>query len=425
MKNIIKNLDDNIFPKVIKIKQKYISYKVEDIGLAIAQEMLKKNIKTKIKPGMSIAVGVGSRGIANLLEIIKDVVGLIKECGANPFVIPAMGSHGGATVEGQKRVLASYGITEDNLGVPIKSSMEVIEIAKYKRKVPVYFDKNALGADGIVPINRVKIHTDWHGEIESGLLKMLVIGFGKHKGATEIHSLGMENFHKVIPEVGSIIINKVPVIFGVACIEDAYDQTAEIRVLLPKEFYFQEKDMLKRSKKIMAKIIIPQIDLLIIDEIGKDISGCGLCPNIIGRYRGKQKSDIKAPDIKQVVILRLTKKTHGNANGLGYGDIITKELFDSIDFFSTYTNAITANALSGVKVPLIANSDKEAIGLALSIIKKSASNIKLVRIKNTLRLDEIIVSEAIFKEIKVKNEFFEIEGNVIEKMRFDENGRLI
>ncbi|MBA7573026.1 hypothetical protein ES708_14815 [subsurface metagenome] len=253
---------------------------------------------------------------------------------------------------------------------------------------------------------------------------MLAIGFGKHKGATEVHSLGMKNFHKLIPEVGSIIINKVPVIFGVACIEDAYDQTAEIKVLMPEEFYIQEKDMLKRSKEIMAKINIPQIDLLVIDEIGKDISGDGLDPNIIGRFRGKQKNDVKGPDVKQVVVLRLSKRTHGNANGMGYADIITKELFDSIDFASTYTNAITAGDLFGVKVPLIANSDKEAIGLALSIIKKSAFDVKLVRIKNTLRLSEIIISEAIFKEIKNK-EFFEIGRDVFRKMRFDKNGRLI
>lgn len=422
---IIKNLSNNLFPKVIRIKQKFNSYKVKDINSAIAQEMLKKNVKSKIKPGMSIAVGVGSRGIENLYEIVKNVVDTIKGYGANPFIVPAMGSHGRATSEGQREILASYGITEENLGVPVKSSMEVVEIARCKGIVPIYFDKIAFHADGIIPINRVKIHTDWRGEVESGLLKMLVIGFGKHKGATEVHYLGMENFHKLIPEIGSIIINKVPVIFGVACIEDAYDQTAEIKVLMPEKFYIQEKDMLKRSKEIMAKINIPQIDVLVIDEIGKDISGDGLDPNIIGRFRGKQKNDVKGPNVKQVVVLRLSKRTHGNANGMGYADIITKELSDSIDFVSTYTNSITAGDLFGVKVPLIANSDKEAIGLALSIIKKSASNIKLVRIKNTLRLDEIIVSEAIFKEIKDKNEFFEIEGNVIEKMRFDENGRLI
>lgn len=422
---IIENLDDNLFPKIVKIKQKFNSYKVEDISSAIAQEMLKKNVKSKIKPGMSIAVGVGSRGIANLLEIVKNVINVIKKCGANPFIIPAMGSHGGATAEGQKEILASYGITEDNLGVPIKSSMEVIEIAKYKGKVPIYFDKNAFSADGIIPINRVKIHTDWRGEVESGLLKMLAIGFGKHKGATEIHSLGMENFHKVIPEVGSIIVNEVPVIFGVACIEDAYDQTAEIKVLMPKEFYIQEKNMLKRSKEIMAKINIPQIDVLVIDEIGKDISGDGLDPNIIGRFRGKQKNDIKGPNIKQVVVLRLSKRTHGNADGMGYADIITKELFNSIDFTSTYINAITGGDLFEVKVPLIANSDKEAIGLALSIIKKSASDVRLVRIENTLKLGEIIISEAIFKEIKEKKEFFRIDRNVFREMRFGENGRLI
>jgi len=212
---------------------------------------------------------------------------------------------------------------------PPQKGKEVVEIARYKGTVSIYFDKIAFHADGIIPINRVKIHTDWRGEVESGLLKMLVIGFGKHKGATEVHYLGMENFHKLIPEIGSIIINKVPVIFGVACIEDAYDQTAEIKVLMPEEFYIREKDMLKRSKKNMAKINIPQIDVLVIDEIGKDISGDGLDPNIIGRFRGKQKNDVKGPNVKQVVVLRLSKRTHGNANGMGYADIITKELSDS------------------------------------------------------------------------------------------------
>ena len=291
--------------------------------------------------------------------------------------------------------------------------------------MPIYFNKIAFHADAIIPINRVKIHTDWRGKVESGLLKMLVIGFGKHKGATEIHSLGMDNFHKVIPEVGSIIINKAPVIFGVACIEDAYDQIAEIRFLMPKEFYSQEKEMLKISKKYMAKINIPQIDVLIVDEIGKDISGDGVDPNIIGRYRGKQKSDVKGPNVGHVVILGLSKRIHGNANGMGYADIITKELLDSIDFTSTYTNAITEGELFAVKVPLTANSYKEAIGLALNIIKKRASDVRLVRIKNTLKLSEIIVSETIYKEIRDKKYFKISRRNVLEKMRFNKNGKLI
>ena len=423
---LIKNLDYNLFPKVIRVKQKFKSYKLkENINLTIAQVISEKNIKTKIKPGMSIAVGVGSRGIENLYEIVKNLIDIIKGYGANPFIIPAMGSHGGATAEGQKKVLASYGITEDNLGVPIKSSMEVVEIAKYKGKVPIYFDKIAFHADAIIPINRVKIHTDWRGEVESGLLKMLVVGFGKHKGAIEIHSLGMDNFHKIIPEVGSIIINKAPVIFGVACIEDAYGQTAEIRALMPKEFYTQEREMLKRSKKNMAKINISQIDVLVIDEIGKDISGDGVDPNIIGRFRGKQKNDVKGPKVEQVVILGLSKRTHGNAYGMGYADIVTKELFDGVDFTSTYTNAITAGELFAVKVPLTANSDKEAIGLALNIIQKRASDVRLVRIKNSLKLSEIIVSETIYNEIKNK-EFFKINRrNVFREVRFKKNGKLI
>lgn len=301
----------------------------------------------------------------------------------------------------------------------------MVEIAKYKGKVPIYFDKIAFHADAIIPVNRVKIHTDWRGEVESGLLKMLVVGFGKHKGATEIHFLGMDNFHKIISEVGSIIINKAPVIFGVACIEDAYGQTAEIRALMPKEFYTQEREMLKRSKKNMAKINISQIDVLVIDEIGKDISGDGVDPNIIGRFRGKQKNDAKGPKVEQVVILGLSKRTHGNAYGMGYADIVTKELFDGVDFTSTYTNAITAGELFAVKVSLTANSDKEAIDLALNIIKKRASDVRLVRIKNSLKLSEIIVSETIYNEIK-NEEFFKMDRrNILGKMRFNENGKLI
>ena len=221
------------FPKMVKIKQKFPRYQIGDIRKTIIDQFNQSKINEQIKPGMSIAVAVGSRGISQLYEIIEAVINELKKRKAKPFIVPAMGSHGGATPEGQRNILESYGISEANLKIPIKSSMEVIEIARSKEGLPVYFDKNAFLADGVIPINRVKVHTDFRGKIESGLLKMLVIGLGKHKGANEVHKLGFENFHKAIPDFGSIVLKKAPIIFGIALTEDAFENIAEIKALIP------------------------------------------------------------------------------------------------------------------------------------------------------------------------------------------------
>jgi hypothetical protein len=413
------------FPKMVKIKQKLLRYQIGNIRETIIGQFNQSKINEQIAPGMSIAVAVGSRGINHLYEIVETVVNELKKRKAKPFIVPAMGSHGGATSEGQRNILEGYGISEENLKIPVKSSMEVIEIGKSKEGLPIYFDKNAFLADGVVPINRVKVHTDFRGEIESGLLKMLVIGLGKHKGATEIHKLGFENFHWVIPYFGSIVLKKVPIIFGIALIEDAFENIAEIKALIPSEIIDQEKELLKKSKEIMARINIPEIELLIVSEIGKNISGNGLDSNVVGRFRGKQKNDLKAPNIKRIIILDLSEKTHGNAIGIGYADITVKSLVDKIDFPVSYTNSITSGDIYDVKIPLIMNTEKEAIALGVKMSNHDYPfQARVVQIRNTLNLEEIMVSESIFNEIKHK-ESFEILVDSLEEMSFDEGGKLI
>lgn len=439
MKIIVKNLEkDNFskviiegglktkFPKVVKVKQKFFTHEIENIQAVLTQQFQRIEISEKIKPGMSIAIGVGSRGITHLTEIIRSTVEEVKKRGGKPFIIPAMGSHGGATAEGQKKILENYGITETQMKAPIVSSMDVVQIGQYYNKINLYFDKNAYQADGIIPVNRVKYHTDFRGVIESGLIKMLVIGFGKRKGAAAVHSLGKEKLPNSIVEIGLDIMKKVPIVAGVACLEDAYNHLSDLQVLTKEEFLPQEKKLLKKSKSIMARINLPAMDVLIIDEIGKDISGTGFDPNIVGRFRGSKKNDLFSPKIKQVIVLRLTEKTEGNACGIGYADITVKKLIEKIDFISTYTNTFTGGSgdLFGVKLPVIMNTDQEAIALAIKLSYcKEPQRAKIVRIKNTNQLGEIIVSEVIYEEIK-DNQDFEIIS-AFQPMTFDQAGNLL
>jgi len=424
MFDFIKNYQIKL-PKMIQVKQKFPKHSIENIKEHLVRQISQEKILSKIKPGISIAIGVGSRGISRELEIVKILVEQLKVIGVKPFIVPAMGSHGGATSQGQVAILASYGITEEELGIPIKSSMETIEIGETKDGVPIYIQKDAYLADGIIPVNKINVHGDFRGEIESGMLKMLVIGFGKHRGATFVHSLGAENFHVIIPQVGSIILEKLPVIFGVACLEDAFHNLAELNLVLPEDMISEEKRMLKYVKENMARIKIPEIDVLIIEEIGKNISGDGLDVNVVGRFIGKQKNDIKSSLIKKILLLDLTQETEGNACGVGNGDIITKKLFDKIDFNKTYTNAITSGVLESVQIPLVAKNDQEAIELATYITNVfDATKAKIVRIQNTNKLEEIIVSESLYHTITCQEEDFDVVGS-LHDISFDQKGNLM
>jgi len=410
-------------PSMVKVRQVFDAQVVEDIEAKVAEQIKKVGIKDRVKPGAKIAVGVGSRGIANIGRITKALVDNLKELGANPIIVPAMGSHGGSTAEGQRAVLATYNITEETMGVPVKSSMEVVEIARLDNGYPVYLDKTAYECDAIIPVNRVKPHTDYKGDHESGLMKMLSIGLGKHKGAAKIHTQGFNSFSRLIPALGQEIINYSKVIFGLAILENAYDETADIVSVAAENIYQEEIQLLARAKAMMPKLLMSSIDVLIVNEIGKNISGNGMDPNITGRNTSGEPG-FPAPPIKKIVVLGLTEETHGNACGLGTADITTLRVVNGIDFTYTFNNVITSTELGGGKIPVFANTDKEAIAVAVRCCNLvEPPDVKIVRINNTLELNEIEVSLPVLEELRGRPDI-EIVSEPY-PMVFDQEGYLV
>ncbi|MEW6662530.1 MAG: lactate racemase domain-containing protein [Bacillota bacterium] len=410
-------------PPMVKIRQIFDAPVIEDIEAAVAEQIKKDSIKERVKPGARIAVAVGSRGIANISRITKALVDNLKELGANPIIVPAMGSHGGATAEGQREVLATYNITEETMGVPIESSMEVVEIAKLENGYPVYLDKIASECDAIIPVNRVKPHTDFKGDYESGLLKMLSIGLGKHKGAAKIHTQGFSRFNRLIPALGQEIINNSKVIFGLAILENAYDETAKIVSVEAEKICQEEIQLLAEAKAMMPKLLMSSIDVLIVNEIGKNISGNGMDPNITGRNVSGEPGFF-APPIKKIVVLGLTEETHGNACGIGTADITTIKVVNSIDFTYTFNNVITSTELGGGKIPVFVNTDKEAIAVAVRCSNLvEPPDVKIVRINNTLELNEIEVSLPVLEELRGRPDIEIISEPYT--MEFDKEGNLL
>ncbi|MBC2582714.1 DUF362 domain-containing protein [Clostridium sp. DJ247] len=387
-----------LLPRFLKVRQNFKRDKIDNID---------EEVRKKMKPHVEglkdkrIAVGVGSRGIANIDIITKNVIDCLKEAGAKPFIIPAMGSHGGATENGQKELLASYGITEETMGVPIDAFLDVEIIGEYESDLPVYVAKSALSVDGIVIIPRIKPHTAFRGKVESGVCKMLSVGLGKQRGADSIHSKGFGRFSELIPGVGCMVARKTKVLFAVAIVENAYDETYKIEVITKDEILNLRKEevLLEESRRLMAKILIPKFDMLIIDEIGKNISGNGQDPNVTGLFFTKYASG--GPEFKKCVILDITKESHGNANGVGVSDIITRRLFDKIDFVAMYTNCFTSTYMEPAKIPMVAANSEDAIKIAVKICNgvKSGEH-KIVWIKNTMDLENIIVSESLLKDIE-------------------------
>jgi len=413
-------------PRVIPIRQKFSTSKIQDIAEEVKSRYYEFPEKNLIKAGDRIAVAVGSRGVNNIALIVKTLVNELKEQGAKPFIVPAMGSHGGATAEGQTKVLMSYGIDQERIGAPVVSSMEVVEIGKLSDGMPVVIDRHALNSDGIIVINRIKPHTSYKAEIESGLLKMMTIGLGKHKGATLAHECGFEVFPQLLQSYGQIVMGKTPFLFGVAVIENAFDETAVIEFVSKQKLIDREKELLVKAKELMPKLYIKDIDVLIVQEMGKEISGAGIDPNITGRSASLvfDRKYIDAPQIKRIVILSLTEKTNGNATGLGVGDVITRRLYDSINFDYTYANIITATILGAGKIPVIMPTDYDAIQVALRAcnrIKHPKS--KIVWIKNTMMLEYLYVSETYANELK-ENPNIEVLDDP-EPLQFDKYGVLI
>jgi hypothetical protein len=392
------------YPKMYRIRQIFEVPKVDNIEGTLNQELESIQIHSRIKVGARIAITVGSRGIANIDRILKYLVHILKENSAKPFLIPAMGSHGGGTAEGQLEVLKSLNITESSIGAPIVSSMEVVEIGRSSFGFPVMVDKHAAEADGIIVVNRVKPHTEFEGPIESGLMKMMAIGMGKHKGCLQVHKQTVNyGYREVIPEIGRVILEKLPILFGVALVENVYDETALIQAIDPTQFLIEEERLLVKAKRLMARLPFDKIDILIVDEMGKDISGTGLDTNIIGRIMFIGEKEPKSPKITRIVVLDLTEESHGNAIGIGLADYATQRLVDKIDLVATSTNAIAAVTPEKGRIPIALKTDRESVETAFTTIREvDPEKARVVHIKNTLEIAELDVSEALLEEVKGK-----------------------
>lgn len=350
--------------------------------------------------GGSVAVAVGSRGIGSIATIVGATVDWLRRRGAKPFIVPAMGSHGGATAHGQTAVLASYGITDESMGVPVRSSMETVRLDSDGLDVDLFMDRNAWESDGVLLVNRVKPHTDFHGFPESGLVKMSVIGLGKHDQALAVHSLGIRGLKEQLLPAARRIVGSGKLLGGLAIVENAYDKPFEIRAARPESIEETERVLLETARAQMARLPLDDIDVLIIDEMGKDISGTGMDTNILGRIRIRDQAEPDTPRIKSVVVTRLTPASHGNAIGVGLADAITRELYEQIDFEATYENGLTSSFSERMKVPYVADGDADALRAAIRFAAldtdagRAIERARIVHIRNTLELSAVRVSDA-------------------------------
>lgn len=397
MGTIIDLLKNITLPQMVRVHQKFSNHTVSDIEETLRSELRKPVISKQIKRGMRIAVAVGSRGVTDIAKIAAVVVDELKKMGSDPFIVPAMGSHGGATAAGQVELLAGLGVTETSVGCQIISSMETVELGVLENGLPVLIDKNAMKADGIVVINRIKPHTAFSGPIESGLTKMITIGLGKQKGADSCHAFGFGHMAKNIVDMAEIKLRQAPFLFGVGTIENAYDKVAKIIAIPAEEIIETEKQLLVEAKANMPKILFTPIDVLIVDQMGKEFSGAGMDPNITGRAATPYVTTSQKTN--KLVVLDLTDRSHGNAVAMGLADITTRRLVNKIDFEYTYTNCLTCTVMAGGKIPAFMESDRLAIQAAVKTCNAiDMSRIRMVRIPNTLRLEEIYVSECMLED---------------------------
>jgi len=409
------------FPEMIKIEQNIPDIHLTNIFDTVQKQIATTRFNERVKKGSRVAIAVGSRNIDKLADVVSALITEVKKIGGIPFIIPAMGSHGGGTADGQVKILRDLDINSKKLDIPIISSMEVIKIEETKNHIPVYIDREAMSADAIIIVARIKPHTDFSGDIESGLLKMLAVGLGKHKGATVIHNYGMESFSKIIPEIGLKVLERAPIVIGVALLENGHSKFSEIIAIDPENFLEQEKKLLNKEKRLMPGLPFSEIDILLVNEIGKDISGAGMDPNIIGRSKSAEKNIGK--NIHIIIPLDLTEKTHGNAAGIGLSDLITKKLFEKINFNVFYTNLLASNGYLEGKIPMVLKNDECVIKVAMKILNKNCENVKMVRIQNTLSIVKMEISKALLGDIR-NNKNIKIIGEA-RRLKTDKRGNLL
>ena len=416
---------DTFVPKMFRVRQKFPRPRIDpaDIPGIIQNLLSEEKFASRVKPGMRIAITAGSRGVANVALTTKCIADFVKSRGAHPFIVPAMGSHGGATAEGQREILEGYGITEEYVGCPIISSMEVKKIGVNEEGGDVYIDKNAAEADGIILGCRIKPHTAFRGPYESGLMKMMAIGLGKQHGAENIHHQSPGIMHELVEEYGRAVMENCPILGGIAIVENAYDETYLVKGLSPEEIITEEPKLRDLSYETIAHLLFDECDVLVVDKIGKNFSGDGMDPNISGRFVQPQYCS-GGIDAEKVVILDLSDETHGNAQGIGLAEVTTRRLFNKMKLEMTYPTGVTNTFLHLMKIPMIMDNDREALQLALCCCPdaEDQTNMKMIRIPNTAHIDVIEISEGMLPLAKA-NPNIEILSEPYE-LAFDENGNL-
>jgi hypothetical protein len=407
-------------PQLFKIRQHFDRTHLTDPAAVLRDRL--GILDNLIRPGARIAIAAGSRGIDNLPGLIKAITDYVKARRAHPFVVPAMGSHGGATAEGQSEILRQYGITESSIGAPIHSSMAVVELPRGDLSCAIFMDRHVHESDGAILINRIKPHTDFHGRYESGLMKMALIGLGKLEGARAIHDFGVSGLRELIEPGAACVLSSGKILAGVGLVENAFHQTQHVEVFRADTIAREEPRLLDLARRSMPRLPADAIDVLIIDRMGKDISGVGIDPNITGRIGVAGQIDPAAPRVGAMMVCDLTDDTRGNAIGVGLADVITRRLFEKINYSATYSNVITSSFLERGKIPVVAETDRDAFAMALrSCGHLPPGRERIVRIKDTLHLDEVYVSKAIVDSANGRDDI-EVVGEAFQL--FDDEGGL-
>lgn len=410
------------FPRFFKIRQHFYSDKIEDVFSAVKEAVLKLNLRDKVSPGKRIAITVGSRGISNIVDILRVIVETVKQFGGDPFLVAAMGSHGGGTGDGMLKVLAGLGITAERVGAPIASTNRVVELGATRSGLKVYCAAEAVEADGIIVVNRVKPHTAFRGEHESGLIKMLSVGLGRAPGAEMVHRAGPLKMREAVPEIAEIIISKAPVLGGVAVVENVSEETAIIEGFPAGQMVEGDKKMLLKAREFLPRLPVDELDFLVVREMGKNFSGTGMDTNVIGRWCLEEVPDPEKPSIKRIAVLDLSAASHGNANGIGIADFTTRRLLDKIDFNATYLNGLTTNFLRRIMLPVILPTDRDVFEKGIASLRLQGREPRILIIKNTLHLSEMYASQPLIKELAENRNVVIGEPVTLE---FDSKGNLV
>jgi hypothetical protein len=400
------------FPPIARVRQTMPQPLVEDVPGTVRRLILESRIRSRIPEGGRVAVGVGSRGITAIPIVAKAAVETLKELGFRPFIVAAMGSHGGATSDGQRALLAGYGVTPETMGVEVRTDMDAVVVGTSIVGLPIHFDKNAHEADGIVLLNRVKPHTDFHATHESGVLKMLVIGLGKREGASQVHKLGLRGMREVLPAVGRHLVSHTKFALGLAIVENADDLPAEIAALEPETIFDEEPKLLARARDLMGRLPFDQIDVLVVGELGKNYSGAGMDPNVIGRLMVETQNDFERPVVTRLAVLDASDETHGNLVGVGFADLTTERCVAKLDPLPFQVNILTACCLERGRIPITLPTDRDVFEAALETCWRiDPSEARLVIIPNTLEVKSLWISAALEAEarahphLKIETEF--------------------